>query len=246
LIRDETDYFAVPRIAALRREIEEQGLVADDFLNDDPDCPVYGVNLACAHPFPASVNSSYDGLAKKLERLDAAAYVYPFWETHITIITFVNFSRHRRPTAEKIAELEDLIRPAINIVRDAIAVEKIEAFEIELRPPVLTKKAAIFPVLNLGGEIPRIRRRAIEILQSNQRLHDAFLQAGLNIPGIMHSTVMRFKRLPEKLSQFLAAYDAVIAETPPMTVRIHELLITAETKPYMRGGQRLHRFELAS
>ena len=35
-----------------RTAIEKNGVNTDSYLADEPDRPVYGVNLACAYPFP--------------------------------------------------------------------------------------------------------------------------------------------------------------------------------------------------
>jgi hypothetical protein len=67
---------------------------------------------------------------------------------------------------------------------------------------------------------------------------------GLNVPGIIHSTIMRFKGQPENLERFLKDFDKVVAGIQPFPLAIGELLLTTETKPYMRAGEIVHRFPL--
>ena len=56
-----------------------------------------------------------------LAALDPGVYVYPEWETHVTIMTFVNFSLHRRPAPERLAELQSLINPVRELIRPLLA-----------------------------------------------------------------------------------------------------------------------------
>lgn len=243
---DGSDYFTAERVALQRREIEEHGFVADEFLAEDPDCPVFGINLACAYPFPANVEAAYTRLADGLARLDEGAYVYPFWETHVTIMTFINFSRHQRPAPAQAAALGAELGPIAGLLETLFDREPVQPFQLEFRPPVLTRKAAILPVANPTGEIPRLRRRAGQLLESNPDLHQRMIAAGLNVPGIIHSTVMRFKRTPPDASRLTAGFDAVAAATAPFAVTVRELFLTVETKPYMRGGEIMRRFPLAT
>jgi hypothetical protein len=236
---DSSEYFA-----RQRQEIKEQGLITDGFLATEPDCPVFGINLACAHPFPAMAEASYLAMAARLAELDEGVYVYPIWQTHITIMTFLNFSLHRRPSAEQLEELRSWIDPVIEVLRSVFDTEQFEPFRLEFQPPVLTRKAALLPVANPSGEIARMRRRAGQLLADRKELHERLLRGGLNVPGIIHSTVMRLTRAPRDLPRFSAGFDAVAAATAPFAATVREILLTAETKPYMRGGEVVQRFAL--
>ena len=224
---------------------ENLEFTADEFLAKDPDCPVFGLNLACAYPFPATIEDSYNTLASRLMKLDDGVYVYPLWETHVTIMTFLNFTLHQRPSPERMAELQSWIGPIIEAMQNLFDTEAIAPFRLEFQPPVLTRKAVILPVANPSGEIARMRQRAGQLLESNQALHEKLLRNGLNVPGIVHSTIMRFKKAPQDLSRFTAGFDAVAAATAPFAMTVREILLTTETKPYMREGEIVHRFALA-
>jgi hypothetical protein len=228
-----------------RREIEEQGLIADEFLATNPDCPVFGINLACAYPFPATAEPSYTAMAARLADLDEGVYVYPLWETHITIVTFLSFRLHQYPSAKQMEELRSCIGPIVEVMNVLFDTERFEPFRLEFQPPVLTRKAAILPVANPSGEIARLRQRAGQLLEGHRELHKKLLHGGLNVPGIIHSTIMRLKKAPRDLSRFVAGFDAVAVDTAPFALTVREIFLTVETKPYMRGGEVVRRFPLA-
>jgi hypothetical protein len=91
-----------------------------------------------------------------------------------------------------------------------------------------------------------MRERALGLLRSNPTLHGRLDALGLTVPGIIHSTVLRFVRAPADLARFLATFDRLAAEPGLGSARISEILVTAETRPYMRSGEVLHRFRLGS
>jgi len=224
-----------------RREILEQGVVVDPFLAANPDGPVFGFNLACAYPFPPSAARFYRPIAERLAALDPAVYVYPEWETHVTIVTFVNFSLHERLEPEHLAQLQSLIHPVRELIRPLL---EGKAFKLALGPPVLTHKAAILPISDATGAIARIRQTILGALAADKALHAELVRGGLNVPGIIHSTIMRFKGEPGNLTKFLADFDEAAAEAEPFRLAIDELLLTTETKPYMRAGEVVCRFPL--
>jgi predicted RNase H-like HicB family nuclease len=225
-----------------RREIQEHGVVVDALLVGDPDGPVFGFNLACAWPFPAAAARFYRPIAARLAALDPGVYVYPEWETHVTIMTFVNFNLHRRPAPERLAELQSFINPVRELIRPLLARP---AFELVLGPPVLTRKAAILPITDPSGAIADIRNTVRAALAAEKGLQAELVGAGMNVPGIIHSTIMRFKSEPNDLAKFLADFDQAAATAKPFPLAIDELLLTTETEPYMRAGEVVERFPLA-
>jgi len=236
-----SDFSPTKFIVDSRREILERGVVADELLATDPDCPVFGFNLACAYPFSDSALQSYRPLAERLAVLDPEVYVYPEWKTHVTIITLASFSLHKRPGPELRAQLQSLMNPVVELIRPLL---KFPAFELVLGPPVLTRKAAILPIADATGTIARVRQTVRTALAADKTLHAELERNGLNVPAIIHSTILRFKKQPVNLTRFLADFDAVAATIPPFAIPIHELLLTTETKPYMRAGEIVHRFPL--
>jgi hypothetical protein len=225
-------------------DIEQQGVISDPWLAENPDSPVFGLNLACAYPFSGEVEQAYSALATKLADLDPAVYLYPAWETHVTIMTFINFNLHQRPSPARLAEFHAVAEQLIQSLNLFFARAEIKPFQLEFQPPVLTRKAAIFPIVNPTGEIARIRQHVGELLQQNETLRQSLAGLGLNVPGIIHSTFLRFRRAPENLRRFLDGFQTIASTTHLGSLAINELFLTAETKPYMRQGAILHRFSL--
>lgn len=241
------DPFSPAKLAATREEIRRDGLVADKFLGSDPDLPTFGLNLACAWPFPEEWREGYEIMARKLSALGPEIYVYPFPCTHITLVTLVNFARHTKPTADRVTALKGRI-PEITATLSPLftesSLDRIQTFMLQPQKPVLVSGAGLLPMLNPDGEVVRLRRRVVELLQTNEPLHRELTECGFNVPGIIHSTVLRFLRPPADLEGFLVRFDEIAAETqfPPLEVK--EIVLTSETKPYMRGGEVLRRFGL--
>jgi hypothetical protein len=83
------------------------------------------------------------------------------------------------------------------------------------------------------------------VLRRTPALHERLTSEGLNVPGIIHTTILRFRQAPADLPRFLAGFDAIAAGTPPFAFDIREILLTVETHPYMRQGRVLRRFPLS-
>lgn len=239
--------FSDAKLAAMREEIRRDGLLADRFLSHDPDVPTFGLNLACAWPFPEAWRANYERLAHRLSALGPWVYVYSFPCTHITLVTLMSFARHMHPPVELVKACEGKL-PEIGTplapLFDENSPERIKSFTLQPQSLVLSRTAGILPLRNPDGEVARLRRRTVELLQRNEPLYRELTECGLNVPGIIHSTVMRFRQPPPELEESFAAFDEIAAETdfPPMEVG--EILLTSETKPYMRAGEKLRRFEL--
>jgi hypothetical protein len=237
-----SEVFPINFISDARRDIQEHGVEVDILLATAPDTAVFGFNLACAWPFPATAARFYCPLAERLAALGPAVYVYPDCETHITILTFVNFSLHKNPDKERLARLQSLLAPVRALLQPLLTRA---AFELMLDQPILTRKAAILPISDPTGAIAEIRQTVRAALAADKGLHTELVRAGLNVPGIIHSTIMRFKTEPRDLARFLTDFDQAAATAEPFPLQIDELLITTETKPYMRAGEIVERFPLA-
>jgi len=160
----------------------------------------------------------------------------------VTIVTFVNFSLNRRLDASRLAQLRSLLQPVIEILRPVLAGP---SFSLLIGAPVLTPRAAILPISDPTGEITRIRRNVAGALEADRDLHRKLSRAGLNVPGIVHSTVMRFKSAPSDLARFAAGFEKAVGAAQQVEIIVEELLLTTETKPYMREGTVERRFPLA-
>ena len=243
----EANPFNSAKVAALRAEIRRDGLLADKFLGADPDVPTFGLNLACAWPFPEAWRAHYERLAQRLGALGPWVYAYPFQFTHVTLGTLVSFARHTRPSAETVKACEGKLPEIVATLGPLFAEnspERIKLFTLQPQSPVLARPAGILPLRNPDGEVARLRQRTVELLQRHKPLHRELTERGLNVPGIIHSTVLRFRQPPPDLEKFLATFDELAAEMDFPPGEVGEIFLTSETKPYMRGGEILRRFKL--
>ena len=237
-----SDFFTTERLEEMRDEICDEGFVADRFLADQPDCPVFGVNLACLYPFPPEVLEIYDKVSAQLVALDPGVYLYPHWETHVTIATLINFTQHILPAPQQVAELKTLMAKIVTQLQKTF--EDVEPFELWIEQPVISRKAAILPLSDPNDAISRIRQRLAEHLARDSSLQKTLAELGLNIPTLVHSTIMRFKKVPEDTQRFLSQFDEISRDVPRSKMRVNEIYITTETNPYMREGEIFRRFPL--
>lgn len=236
------EFWTNARLKAMREEICRDGFVADKFLAENPDMPVFGVNLACLYPFPTNVKNIYETLAHNLASIDPGVYVYPIWETHVTIATFINFTRQQLPTDDRITELKQLMEQIAAQLEPCFADAK--PFDLWMEQPVISRKAAILPLSDPDGAITRLRQRLAACLARDSSQQTRLEGLGLNIPPLVHSTIMRFKKMPEDTQLFLSKFDKISRAVPRTSVRVNEIYITTETKPYMRAGEIFRRFPL--
>jgi hypothetical protein len=243
-----SDYFTKTRRDELRSEVRGSGFFPDDFLASDPDCSVFGVNLACAYPFPEPLAARYQVFASALQRLGSFTYVYPHWETHITIATLLNFARNRKPNTDRIAELENAKRKISRFLETELTqrLAGFPPFVLMSQPPVLSRKAVVLPFGDPSDSIGNVRRFVTSAIESDAQIYEIAKIGGFNVPTIIHSTVARFTGSPLEPSSCFPAFDAAAETLPPTEIRIRELFVTTETKPYMRGGEIIKRFSLES
>ncbi len=218
------EFFTRARLKEMRDEICAHGFVADKFLADGPDRPVFGVNLACLYPFPAEVTEAYNSLVAQLSDLDPGVYVYPIWETHVTIATLINFTQYQSPTPQRFVELKDLMRQIAAQLQPVFSGEdSIQPFDLWIEQPVISRKAAILPLSDPSGAITRIRNRVIESLARNPSLRTCLDGLGFNIPPLVHSTIMRFKKASPDAQRFLSKFDEISSRVPRAVMRVDQV-----------------------
>ncbi len=230
-------YFDSKQWRRLQDQIAADGLTADPFMSTNPDLPVHGLNLAIAWPLP--MEAAYHELKERLETLGPEAYVYPYEFTHVTLMTLVNFKDHQNPSDEQRRLLADLAPEIVSVLAPAITNDlQLQPFNVDVGPPVLAPGAAFLPILNPTGEVARLRAMATEVLGPILTGHN------VNVPGLLHSTFLRFYRRPASPGAFAQNFAATAPDLKLGAAAIDQILLTSETKPYMRGGEIIHRFEL--
>jgi hypothetical protein len=225
----------------LRMEIEASGFETDKFLSRWPDVSVFGLNLAIGWPLPRRVEKRYQMLAQGLSSIDPCLSVYPYRNTHITVATLVSFKNHENPSRQERRNIKTLAQKVAQRISELFEHHsggRLKSFEIVIGEPILSRNAIFLPILNPTHEIDFIRRVARQEL--NELLDDDF-----RIPDGIHCTIARFRSQPAKsVPDFFQAFDQVATQFSLGRARIREFLLTTETKPYMRAGRRLHRFQL--
>lgn len=236
-----------PAFAAARRALELEGVILDPFLSSNPDQPVYGLNLTCAYPFPQENRHAYVKLATRLSTVGPFVYVYSERQLHITVMTLISFAavgQEDSALMRRAAYLREQLRRQIATVFTRGILRRIPTFEVELHSPVISRKAAILPGSNQTNELLTIREAVAEALRAEGPLLAELQTLGFRVPDVVHSTIMRFIGVPAHLESFLAAFDALGGEFDTSRLRITEILLTEETRPYMRRGNIVDRFPL--
>lgn len=228
-------YFDKEVLSKEHKEIRKNGFKPDTILLDQPDMPVYGLNIAIGWPFPAPLRKSYENLFHELSTLGPDVYLYPYDYTHVTVMTLVNFKQHQYPGDEEIKKIEKLMPEIIKLVSREL--HEFKPFEVEMSPPMILKRAAIIPIQNPTGEVFRFREKIRPLLE------DA-LSLKVGVPDAVHSTILRFLKCPSDVNGFIAKFESIANNTRMGAATINELLLTSETKPYMRGGEIVHHFLL--
>jgi hypothetical protein len=163
--------------------------------------------------------------------------VYPFAATHVTVLTAVSFKQYPDPGADLVAEVEQAADRLGAWLVDAV--RDLPKFTLDFGPPVLAPAAAFIPIRNPTGEIARVRERALSFCRQS-----AGILSAASAPRRVHSTILRFPEPPPDPLAFARAFDAIEARPLGRTL-IDRILVTLETKPYMRAGRITRAVELS-
>jgi hypothetical protein len=157
----------------------------------------------------------------------------------VTVLTAINFKQHPNPDPALVREVDDAARALADFL--TAATHDIETFTLDVGAPVLTSAAAFLPIRNDTGEIARIRERALAFCR-----REGGLLANASVPRAIHSTVLRFRDPPRDAAVFERAFDSIARSLHFGTMTIDRLLVTLETKPYMRDGRVAHEVRIGS
>jgi hypothetical protein len=230
-------FLPVEELAALRAEIERRGFARDPLVDEHADKMHYGLNVAVAWPLAAAIEPSYRALAERLGAMDPAAYLYPFATTHVTVLTAVSFKRYPDPSPQTTKAIDDAAERLGEFL--ASSTRDIGPFSLEVGAPVLARAAAFLPMKNPTGEIARVRERSLSFCRAaGGVLSDA------SVPSAVHCTILRFRKEPADAAAFARAFDEIGGTFELGTVAVDHLLVTLETKPYMRAGRILRAIAL--
>ena len=223
--------------AVLRDETVRLGFRRDPLVGEHADRRHHGVNIAIAWPLPNEALGAYREFERRVSALHPGLYVYPFATTHVTLLTAVNFRSYPEPGD---AQVHDIDRAAEKLARFvAENTNDLQPFSLETDSPVLASAAAFVPMANPTGEIARIRERALAFCWAQ-----GGVLAHASAPETVHSTVLRFRDPPPDAIAFANAFDEIAANIDFGRLPIDRILVTLETKPYMREGRLARSIEL--
>ena len=189
-----------------------------------------GLNVTVAWPWPSHFEPAYLAFAERLAALDAGLYVYPFSTTHVTLLTAVNFRQHVDPSAEATRSVSEVSEKLGAFVMETT--RAMPPFTLDFGAPVLARAAAFVPIQNRTGEIALLRQRILAFCRSaGGALSNA------SAPTSIHSTIVRFRELPPDALAFAQAFDQLSHAFRLGSATIDRVLVTLETKPYMRAGR---------
>jgi hypothetical protein len=211
----------------------------DPLVGEGADRRHHGVNIAVAWPWPKELEATYQAFARSVAALHPGLYVYPFATTHITVLTAVNFKSYPDPNEDLVREID---RAAVEL---ATFVEEnsrdLPPFTLELGHPVLVPAAAFVPMTNRTGEIAKIRERALRFCRAAGGI------LGLaSAPQAVHSTILRFRGVPSDPTAFASRFAQIARGADFGDIAIDRLLVTLETKPYMREGSVVRSIDLSA
>lgn len=239
-----TPTFSEQDRSKFREELLSQGTELDPYLAENKGLPqTFGLNLACSWPFPQGIQDAYREFARSLS-LVPGLRVYPPSDTHITIATFISFTKYCSPTTTQLGDLEKLVKRVLDLSSETDKEDSAEApFVLHAEVPVLTRRACFIPWQDPSGTIAGIRSRWRDRLERYPGLLAELRSAGLNIPGIIHSSVGRFAERSNPAAVMTAFQESLgIFRLPGMLVS--EWLITTEIRPYMVAGAVRRRIPL--
>jgi hypothetical protein len=179
---------------------------------------------------------AYERLAASLAALDPHLFVYPYPQTHVTVLTLVSFKEHVEPSPEEVGAVETVVPLVAEIV--APVVRGMRPFPLALGTPRLTPQAVYLPIQDETGAVARVRGAVLPALRAaSPLLRDC------RPPPAVHSTIARFAAAPN--SDFAARFDRWAAEGRALgPVTIDAVLVTTETRPYMKEGRVVKAFPL--
>jgi hypothetical protein len=157
-------YFDKKKLDKIYEDIKGNGFGPDEFLSVEPDWPVYGLNIAFGWPLPNQLKEPYEDLYQELLTLGPDVYVYPYHQTHVTVMTLVNFKKYKNPNTEKMRNFEKFVPKIISLISRELP-GKFKPFKIDVGWPVLLKNTVILPILNQTEDVYRFRKKVSPLLK---------------------------------------------------------------------------------
>eukprot|EP00667_Euglena_gracilis_P018538 EG_transcript_19704 len=212
-------------------------VVFEDPWLDKLDAPVFGLIVAMQAPPVSTVfQEQLQAITRHIISIEpGVAYVYPHNAVHSTVACIVNFMHNQaRFTPEVrrryVASWLSALRPCA----EAAGFPK-AAFSVTYGAPQLSGRAAFFPIQDPSHAVTAVRRCIRQAIDTDASLKPAGLDMtdDVRIPGILHSTLLRFRKAPRDAEQWQAAFLRVAASWRPVAVEVRAMHLAVEDRPYM-------------
>jgi len=226
------------------------------------DRPIsWGLNMNLVSPPPAQLCDAYRALletssAEARVLFDAGAYFYPDWSLHLTLASPAPFTNTMLADDVSRDAYADIWARALRGVAEGRKAGEwpVGPFPLVIERLVLDKAAAIMLYSDPTGAVTQLRDSIKRIAAEHPLFTGAagsgagpggagtpsggelLARSGFKVPGIIHSTVMRFKHdiAPgQEADAVRAAFDALAARWVPITVQADAMLLVHERVPYM-------------
>lgn len=218
-----------------------------ELLSSEEEGKLFGVVLVANWPPEVSITGPYESILPSLRQcfddVDyavtddenlPAVYIYPPETLHITLATFTTFN-----TSDEVANREQYSQACKEVMEKSFCRKDWPKgkIEIEIERTQVGSKAGIFLWKNENGQIATMRKIIHEEFNTLFKKNpQQFCNKELIIPGIIHSTFLRFGHVPksngdlvqERLKKMQSKIKDSFGKVELKTVRL-----AIERTPYM-------------
>lgn len=202
--------------------------------------PTFGLVAVVGWPPSPAVRDAYERFRTSLAAaLPEQCYLYASTELHCTVATLVSFENTRFPSIDSPGG-RAFAESWASALADAVTKDGAPPFTLTLDRPDARRAAGIFVNSSPDDGVPRLRR-CVARAAADPRVTAHGVSpgdAGYKIPGIQHTTFMRYSARPA--GGISAVQDAlarcVERDWRPLSVPVSELRVVLELSPYMHVG----------
>jgi hypothetical protein len=201
----------------------------------------WGLNLSAHQLAPETLRAPYTAFhARAVSALSGTgAYVYPFEYLHITAASPAPFTHTTLSPETDPEEVGAFEAAVLRVLREQCVPGRdgfpSQPFPLIYENPRLEAAAGFFLVTDPTGGVARVRKAIRRCLDSPD-LAPYLDKAQPRVPGIVHSTFIRFAAPPDEgvTDEDVAARFEELAKTwEPVTVLADALVLVREIVPYM-------------
>lgn len=202
--------------------------------------PTFGLVALVGWPPAPAVRSAYERFrASAAAQMPKECYLYSGSELHCTVATLVSFENARFPSIDS-PRARAFAESWASALADAVAEEGVAPFNLQLQRPEARRGAGIFINSSSAGGVLQLRR-CVARAAADPRVTAHGVppgDVGYSVPGIQHTTFMRYTAQPPGGLPAVQSTLARCAESVwrPLAVPVRELRLVLELSPYMHVG----------